>query len=119
VRVLGYVPDDLIPALFAGARAFLFPTLFEGFGLPLLEAMASGTPVLGGDNSSMPEIVGDAGLLVDARDDDAIAAVIARLAADAALRDELRVRGLSRAAEFTWERAAAQTLASLERALAG
>jgi glycosyltransferase involved in cell wall biosynthesis len=116
VRLLGYVDQAQLPALFAGARAFLFPSLFEGFGLPVLEAMASGTPTLAGANSSMPEIVGDAGRLVDARDDAAIAAAIQRLATDQPLRDTLRERGLARAATFTWERAARQTLDVLERA---
>ncbi len=116
VRVLGYVDNELSPALFAGARAFLFPSLFEGFGLPLLEAMASGTPVLGGNNSSMPEIVGDAGLLVDAHDEGAIAEAILRLATDTPLRRRLRAKGLARAARFTWERAARQTIEALERA---
>src|SRR5207248_3591497 len=65
-RALGYVPDEQLPVLYAGAGAVVLPSLYEGFGLPLLEGMASGVPVLGGNNSSMPEIVGDAGLLVDA-----------------------------------------------------
>jgi glycosyltransferase involved in cell wall biosynthesis len=118
VRALGYVDDALSPALFAGARAFLFPSLFEGFGLPLLEAMASGTPVLGGNNSSMPEIVGDAGILVNAHDETAIARAILRLSTDTALRQRLRGKGLERAAQFTWERTAHLTLEALERAAA-
>lgn len=113
IRLLGYVPDDLGPALYAGARALIFPTLYEGFGLPLLEAMASGVPVLGGANSSMPEIVGNAGLLVDALSEEAIAEAIRRLALEDT--SELRARGLARAREFTWDKAAAKTLASLER----
>jgi len=111
-RLLGYVPDELGPALYAGARGLVFPTLYEGFGLPLLEAMASGVPVLGGDNSSMPEIVGDAGLLVDATDEAAIADGIRRLCGG---DSDLKAKGLARARQFTWERTAAQTLAAIER----
>src|SRR5207244_13495011 len=109
-RTLDYVPDQELPALYAGARAVLLPSLYEGFGLPLLEGMASGVPVLGGNNSSMPEIVGDAGLLVDAEDETAIEAALVRLATDPALRASLATRGLARAAAFTWERTARLTL---------
>lgn len=116
VRLLGYVSPDALPALYAGARALVFPSLFEGFGLPLLEAMATGTPVLAGDNSSMPEIVSDAGLLVDARNERTIAEALVALSTDAALRERLRERGLARAREFSWERTARETLAVLELA---
>ena len=117
-RHVGYAPPADLPALYGGASAFVFPSLFEGFGLPLLEAMACGTPVLAGANSSMPEVVGDAGLLVDATSVRAIADGLIRLATDTALRENLRQRGLARAAAFTWERAARETLAVLERAAA-
>jgi glycosyltransferase involved in cell wall biosynthesis len=115
-RLLGYVPDDRLPALYAGASAVLLPSLYEGFGLPLLEGMASGVAVLGGANSSMPEIVGDAGLLVDAEDERAIEDALVRLATDPALRADLGARGLARARQFTWRRTAEATLAVLERA---
>jgi glycosyltransferase involved in cell wall biosynthesis len=117
-RYVGYASPEELPGLYANARAFVFPSLFEGFGIPLLEAMASGTPVLAGDNSSMPEVVGDAGLLVDAADERAIADQLLRLASDARLGASLRERGLARAATFTWERAARETLAVIERAAA-
>jgi glycosyltransferase involved in cell wall biosynthesis len=117
-RALGYVPDEALPELFAGATAVLLPSLYEGFGLPLLEGMASGVAVLGGNNSSMPEIIGDAGLLVDAEDERAIADALVRLASEPALRAELAARGLERARQFTWERTARETLAVLERAAA-
>jgi glycosyltransferase involved in cell wall biosynthesis len=111
-RYVGYAPPEALPGLYANARAFVFPSLFEGFGIPLLEAMASGTPVLAGNNSSMPEVVGDAGVLVDATDERAIADGLVRLLDDDSLRD----RGIARAAQFTWERTARETLAVIERA---
>jgi glycosyltransferase involved in cell wall biosynthesis len=117
VRVLGYVDDTDLAVLMAGALALAFPSLYEGFGLPALEAMACGTPVLTANTSSMPEVVGDAGLPVDPLDVEAITAGLARLVADDALRRDLRTRGLARAATFSWERAAHETLAVLRAAV--
>ncbi len=119
VRFPGYVPDADLPALLGGALAFVFPSLYEGFGLPVLEAMACGTPVLTSATSALPEVAGDAALLVDPCDTDAIAAALNRLATDALLRADLRARGLERAAGFTWERCARDTLAVLLETLAG
>jgi len=116
VRFPGYLPDADLPALLGGALAFAFPSLYEGFGLPVLEAMACGAPVLTSATSSLPEVAGDAALLVDPRDTAAIAAGLARLAADPALRADLRARGMARAAGFTWERCARETLAILRDA---
>ena len=113
VRVLGYVEDADLPPLYSGAVALAFPSLYEGFGLPALEAMGCGTPVLASNSSSLPEVVGDAGLLVDPLDVDAIADGLSRLATDEPLRRELGERGRARAASFTWERAAQETLAQL------
>jgi len=113
VRVLGYVEDADLPALYGGAVALAFPSLYEGFGLPALEAMGCGTPVLASNSSSLPEVVGDAGLLVDPLDIDAIADALSRLASDEPLRRELGERGRARAASSTWERAARETLAQL------
>jgi glycosyltransferase involved in cell wall biosynthesis len=113
VRFLGYLPEADLPALLSGALAFLFPSLYEGFGMPVLEAMACGAPVLTSSSSSLPEVAGDAALLVDPRDTGAIAAAIGRLATDAGLRAALRERGLARAAQFSWERCARETLAVL------
>jgi glycosyltransferase involved in cell wall biosynthesis len=106
----GYVPDEDVPALLSGALAFAFPSLYEGFGMPVLEAMACGAPVLAANTSSLPEVAGDAALLVAPTDTAAIAAALMRLADEPVLRDELRKRGLARAAEFTWDRCAAETL---------
>lgn len=113
VRFTGYVQDADMPVLLGGALAFVFPSLYEGFGMPVLEAMASGTPVLTSTTTSLPEVAGDAALLVNPHDTQAIADGIARLVGDAALRDTFRTRGLERAALFTWERCAQQTLATL------
>lgn len=118
VRFLGYVPDADLPALLSAATAFVFPSLYEGFGMPVLEAMACGAPVLTSSTSSLPEVAGDAALLVDPIDTAAIAAALARLATDEPLRADLRARGLARAAQFSWERCAHETLAVLLEALA-
>ncbi|HMH50826.1 MAG TPA: glycosyltransferase family 1 protein [Candidatus Acidoferrum sp.] len=110
VRSLGYVPDDARPALLGGARAFAFPSLYEGFGLPPLEAMACGTPVVTSNVASLPEVVGDAALCVDPTDVAALAAALTRVWSDDALHADLRARGLARAALFSWDRTARLTL---------
>lgn len=110
VRFTGYIADQDLPTLLSGALAFVFPSLYEGFGMPLLEAMACGTPVLASATSALPEIAGDAALLIDPEDTAAIADGLARLMSDAVLRADLRARGLARAAQFTWERCAEETL---------
>ncbi|RLC80643.1 MAG: glycosyltransferase family 1 protein [Chloroflexi bacterium] len=116
VRFLGPVPEDDLPALYAGATLFVFPSLYEGFGLPVLEAMACGTPVACSNASSLPEVVGDAALTFDPADSSAIARAITRVLADAELRQVLRERGLAQAAGFSWERTAAKTLEVYRRA---
>ncbi|WP_298403996.1 glycosyltransferase family 1 protein [uncultured Chloroflexus sp.] len=113
VRFTGYVADADLPALLAGALAFVFPSLYEGFGLPVLEAMACGAPVITSTISSLPEVAGDAALLVDPLDTNAIAAAIVRMHDDTALRTDLRQRGLARARQFTWEACARRTLEAL------
>lgn len=110
VHFLGFVPQQDVPALYNLALALTYPSLYEGFGLPPLEAMACGTPVLTSDVASLPEVVGKAAILVDPKDVDSIAEGLQRLLADAALRAELRAAGLIRAREFTWERAARRLL---------
>ena len=103
VRALGYVPEQHLPGLYAGASALVMPSLYEGFGLPCLEAMASGTPVVAADRAALPETCGGAALLFDPDDPDAAAAALLQ-----ALDDPGRMvdRGLARAREFTWQRTA-------------
>ncbi|MEX2179201.1 MAG: glycosyltransferase family 1 protein [Gemmatimonadaceae bacterium] len=115
VRMLGYVPREEMPALLGGAEALVFPSLHEGFGLPVLEAMASGCPVITSDRSALPEVAGSAAILVTPEDVDAIAAAMIGIANDAELRAGLRAKGLTRAREFTWERTARLTLDVFER----
>ncbi len=106
IRALGYVPDAHLPGLYAGARAFVLPSRYEGLGLTCLEAMACGTPVVAADRAALPETCGDAALLVDPDDPEAIANAILGAATDESVREQLTGAGLRRAAEFTWERAA-------------
>ena len=106
---LGQVADARLPALYRGALAFVFPSLHEGFGLPPLEAMACGTPVVSSLATSLAEVVGDAALPIDPLDVDSIAAGIARILEDGSLRGELRARGLAQAARFSWEDTARRT----------
>jgi len=110
VRHLGFVPRADLPALYSAASVFMFPTLYEGFGMPILESMACGTPVVASNLSSHPEVAGDAALLVDPYDVDAIAAAFARLLEDETLRRTCIEKGIARAGTFTWERAARRTL---------
>jgi glycosyltransferase involved in cell wall biosynthesis len=119
VHVLGHVPDDALPALYGAAAAFTLPSLHEGFGLPVLEAMACGTPVIASNTYALPEISGDAAELVDPYSVDSIAGGILRVLEDPERASLLRVRGLTRAAGFTWRRAAEQHLEGYERVLAG
>ena len=117
VRLLGWVDDADLPALYTGAHAFVYPSLYEGFGLPPLEAMACGTAVVTSNSGSLPEVVGDAAMLVDPWDIDSIADGVRRISTDEALRERLRDAGFSRAKEFSWERAATATSAVLYDAL--
>ena len=110
----GYIADEDLPALLSGAVAFVFPSLYEGFGIPVLEAGACGVPVITSNTSSLPEVAGDAALLVDPLDVDAIAAAMQRLVTDDALRAELARRGLENVKRFSWEKCARETLAVLE-----
>lgn len=116
VRFLGYVPDERLPALYSGATAFLFPSLFEGFGLPILEAMACGCPVLTSNTSSMPEVAGKAAVLVNPYSVDAIADGIEKISRPEE-RNKLVKSGFDQVKKFSWEKAAEQTLAVLTSTL--
>lgn len=112
VTFTGFVDDADLPALYRMATVFVYPALYEGFGLPVLEAMACGVPVVASNVSSLPEVTGpDAALLVDPHDVESIAAALRRLLDEADLRQTLRQRGLARAAAFSWQRTAAQVWA--------
>jgi glycosyltransferase involved in cell wall biosynthesis len=113
VTALGYVADEDLPALYAEARVFAYPSLAEGFGLPVLEAMAAGTAVLTSDRSSLPEVAGDAARLVDPGDVGSIRGGLLELLTDEDRREQLARRGRSRAAAFTWQRTASETVAYL------
>jgi glycosyltransferase involved in cell wall biosynthesis len=108
VRFLGFVPDATLAALYRMAAVFVFPSLYEGFGLPPLEAMAGGAPVVTSNVSSLPEVVGDAALLIDPLDPGAIADAIARILTDKALRADLIRRGYERVHTFSWARSVAR-----------
>ncbi len=109
VRFTGYVPEAVLPDLYGGARLFVFPSLYEGFGLPVLEALACAAPVVAGNRGGIPEIAGQAAILVDPYDVDALAEAMLRVLQDKQLRDELRLRGPGQAALFSWERTARET----------
>jgi glycosyltransferase involved in cell wall biosynthesis len=112
----GHVADEHLPSLYSGALAFVYPSMYEGFGLPPLEAMACGTAVLVGNCASLPEVVGDAALLVDPYDVESIAEGLRSLVEDNALRSALEMKGLKQAAKFNWDRTAAETWRVLQNA---
>jgi len=114
----GYVADQDLPAMYTGAQALVFPSLYEGFGLPVLEAMACGIPALASSTSSIPEVGGEAALYFDPTDTDEVIEAVRRVLRDAALQEEMRIRGLAQAARFSWERAAEETADVHRRVLA-
>ncbi|WP_430010164.1 glycosyltransferase family 4 protein [Methylophaga lonarensis] len=116
VKTTGYVTDDELVALYNQADVFVYPSLYEGFGLPVIESMACGTPVITSDVSSIPEVAGDAAVLIDPLSDDALSAQLERVANDAALRASLREKGLVQARKFDWKTTAEKTLSILQRA---
>ncbi|MFQ5749094.1 MAG: glycosyltransferase family 4 protein [Planctomycetota bacterium] len=117
VRFLGFVPDADLPLLMAGARALVLPSRFEGFGMPVLEAMAAGVPVLHSDRGALPEVAGGAGRSFDPDDVEGLAELLGRIDEDDTLWEDLRRAGLERSRPFTWERCARETLAAYQRAL--
>ncbi|MCO6451610.1 MAG: glycosyltransferase family 4 protein [Caldilineales bacterium] len=117
VRFLGPIANADLPALYAGAALFIFPSVYEGFGLPVLEAMACGTPVACSNTSSLPEVAGDAAILFDPYDVEAIAEAMVAGLGDADLWEQLNRQGLAQAAKFTWEQTARATLAAYHRLL--
>ena len=116
IVLTGYVPDEDLPALLSGALAFVFPSLYEGFGLPILEAMACGTPVICSNASSLPEVAGDAALLVDPLDTEQLTSALQRLTTSEGLRNELVAKGFRQVQRFSWRRCAEETLGVLEDA---
>lgn len=118
VVLTGFVPDAELPPLYGAAEAFLFPSLYEGFGLPVAEAMACGCPVITSTVSSLPEVAGAAGLLVAPESVAEIREAMARIVADAALRERMREAGIRQAARFSWARAASETVALLREVAA-
>jgi glycosyltransferase involved in cell wall biosynthesis len=111
----GYVPDKDLPALYSGSLCFAYPSYFEGFGLPVLEAMQCGAPVIAGNRTSLPEVVGSAGMLVDPFSEAEIALALAKMIEDSGYRDALRVKGIERARAFNWQITARLTLQVYER----
>ena len=114
----GYVPDEDLSALYTGAKCFIYPSFFEGFGLPPLEAMSCGTPTITGNRTCLPEVVGDGALLVDPFDERSIGEGIVKLIGDDNLQGQLREKGISRAASYDWKQTARQTLAVYEKVYA-
>ncbi|HEY8203887.1 MAG TPA: glycosyltransferase family 1 protein [Pyrinomonadaceae bacterium] len=119
ILFVGYVPETDLPALYSGALCFAYPSYFEGFGLPVVEAMLCGTPVIAGNRTSLPEVVGSAGVLVDPFDEAAIAEGLAELIENPDYRAQLRVKGFERAKTFSWKTTARLTLQAYERASSG
>ena len=116
ILFIGYVGEADLPALYSGAICFAYPSYFEGFGLPVLEAMQCGTPVIAANRTSLPEVVGDAGMLVDPFDETSIANALNNLIENPDYRADLRVKGIERAEKFGWKRTARLTLQAYERA---
>ncbi len=118
LRPLGFASDEALASLYAGAMVLVYPSLYEGFGLPPLEAMASGTPVIVSDRSTLPEVVGEAGLTIDAHDDAGLRAALQRLDEDNAYWQAKAAASLEQASHFSWARCAQETLAVYRKVLA-
>ena len=114
---MGYVDDADLPVLYSAATVFVYPSLYEGFGLPPLEAMACGTPVISSNAASLPEVVSDAALTIDPTDIDALAQALVEVLSSPERQEDLRQRGLRRVAQFSWDRCATETLSVYREAL--
>lgn len=106
ITITGYVPDEDLPAIYSGAELFVYPSYYEGFGIPLLEAMACGVPVISADNSSLPEVVGKAGLYIKADDTNSLVSAMSRMLTDRTLANKYRLMGIEQARKFSWEKSA-------------
>ena len=115
VDFIGVVPDAKLPSLYRSAEALIFPSLYEGFGLPILEAMGCGIPVVTANTTAMPEVAGDAAILVDPTSVEEIARAMAQVSSDTSLRKQLREKGLAQAAKFSWEATCGRVDLSLQR----
>ena len=105
-----FIPETDLPTYYSGAEAFVLPSLYEGFGFPVLEAMACACPVVTSDTSSLPEVVGEAGIMVDPQNTNSLAEAMSKVLTDSKLRDNMIRKGLEQAKRFSWEKAAEQTL---------
>jgi glycosyltransferase involved in cell wall biosynthesis len=119
IIVPGFIPDSELPTLYSAAETFAFPSHYEGFGLPVLEAMACGTPVVASRASSLPEVVGDAGMQIDPDDPERLASALELLALNPEMRTDFSARGLERAALFSWDAAANVMLDVYRKVAAG
>jgi glycosyltransferase involved in cell wall biosynthesis len=117
VKLIGRVSEDDLPKWYSACAVMAYPSLYEGFGLPPLEAMACGVPVVASNVTSLPEVIGDAGIMIDPTDAQALADALNRVLCDDALRADMRAKSLARAAQFTWQRTAELTLESYERVI--
>jgi len=113
----GYIPDEDLSAIYSGAQAFIFPSLYEGFGLPVLEAMQCGVPVIASNTTSIPEVVGDAGILIDPHDKEALCQAMSSLLSNQILRQQLKQKGLERAKQFSWAKCADETIKVYHKAI--
>jgi glycosyltransferase involved in cell wall biosynthesis len=119
VHFTGFVEEPHTPALYRGAVAFIFPSRYEGFGFPPLEALACGTPVVGSDTGSLPEVIGNAGVLLPPDDAEGMAGALIQLATDEGFRAEMSHRAVTQSARFSWDRTARATLAAYRDAVSG
>jgi len=117
IAFTGYVAEKDLPALYSGATCFVYPSFFEGFGLPVLEAMQCGAPVIAGNRTSIPEVVGKAGVLFDPFDTNSLVQALTRVLDDSEYRAALRIQGLERAREFDWKQTARMTLQAYQKAV--